>query len=148
MFSNFYLLFTLTNLSMSHFYYTNLSALAGAKTPQHRNNTTPKQLGAKRPAPNSRCQNGGAKKYPTLFLNLALVFFIISPGNICLQYAGRKIRYWNQGMQFSVLLSLPVTQSIWTPVKSHDLLQLRVVFPDFRVAFQVAIILYRTKMEV
>ena len=32
MFSNFYPLFSLTNLSISHFYYTNLSALADAKT--------------------------------------------------------------------------------------------------------------------
>jgi len=47
MFSNFYPLFTLTNLSVYHLHYTNLSALAGAQTSQRQNTPAPKQLGAK-----------------------------------------------------------------------------------------------------
>jgi len=53
-------LFTLANLSVSNFLYTNVSALAGAKTSQHQNSSAPKR----------RRQNGGAKDYPT---NLGMV---------------------------------------------------------------------------
>jgi len=58
-----------------HFHCTDLSVSAlapkhpapkqhSAKTARRQNNLAPKQLGANRPAPNNRRQNGGAKKYP------------------------------------------------------------------------------------